>query len=188
MKATKIIACAGIALLALLGGRASAQNIAVKSNALMLAAGLPNAGLEVVTSDRTSLDFSVFGGYKPYTLDIKAVGVQPEFRFWLSGRAMAREYVGVTVLGLTYDMRIKDKTYDGDALGFGLTFGYAWPLTARCNVEFAAGIGGYLFRHVQHSVRDNQADYIEQGYDMANASGFKILPSKLSVTFTYIFK
>lgn len=188
MKATNKFILTCIVTVAMLCGHASAQNIAVKTNALMLGTGLPNVGLEIVTSDRTSLDLSAFGGYKPYGTDIKIAAVQPEFRYWLSGRAMTREWVGVTVLGVSYNMKIKDKTYNGDAIGFGLTVGYALPLTSRCNVEFSAGIGGYLFRQVQRNLNDNPADHIETGYDMTNASGFKILPSKLSVSFTYIFK
>lgn len=189
MKSTnKIIICLCLVVLASLCGKVSAQNISIKTNALMLGAGLPNVGLEIATSDRTSVDISAFGGYKPYGLDIKMASIQPEFRYWLSGRTMTREWIGFTVLGVTYDMKIKNKTYNGDAFGFGFTFGYALPLTSRCNIEFSAGIGGYLFRQIQHDADDNVNDYIETGYDMANASGFKILPSKLSVSFTYIFK
>lgn len=188
MKTCVRIFCIFMILLAGTFGVAKAQNLSVKTNGLMLGAGFPNVGMELVTGSRTSLEFSAFGGYKPYTLDIKMFGLQPEFKFWLSGRALTREYVGVTLLGVTYDMKIKNKSYKGDAAGLGLTVGYSIPLNARCNIEFSAGVGGYLFRQVRHSVNDNENDYIEQGYDIINSKGFKLLPSKLAVSISYILK
>ena len=40
---------------------ASAQRIAVKANAAMYAALTPNVSFEVVTGERTSADFTLFG-------------------------------------------------------------------------------------------------------------------------------
>ena len=47
------------------GQEAKAQQVGVKTNALMWLAMTPNAGCEVVIGEHSSLDLSVFGHYKP---------------------------------------------------------------------------------------------------------------------------
>ena len=56
-----------------------AQQIAVKTNGLSLLAGVPNLGCELVVGERSSVDLSFYGGYKPWGTDIKLIGVQPEY-------------------------------------------------------------------------------------------------------------
>lgn len=60
--------------------RAQAQQVAVKTNALMWGLMSPNLGCELVTGERTSVELSVFGNYKPFGKDMKMIGVQPEYR------------------------------------------------------------------------------------------------------------
>lgn len=43
-----------------------AQQIAVKTNGLSLLAGVPNLGCELVVGERSSVDLSFYGGYKPW--------------------------------------------------------------------------------------------------------------------------
>ena len=95
---------------------ASAQRIAVKANAAMYAALTPNVSFEVVTGERTSADFTLFGHVNPYGYDSRVIGLQPQFKYWLSGRPMVREYIGVTGLALSYDSTWKNVTYEGNAV------------------------------------------------------------------------
>ena len=46
--------------------RAQAQQVAVKTNALMWGLMSPNLGCELVTGERTSVELSVFGNYKTF--------------------------------------------------------------------------------------------------------------------------
>lgn len=165
-----------------------AQQVAVKTNGLMLLGGIPNVGFEVVTGERTSLDLSGFVGYKPYKQDLKLVGFQPEFRYWFNGRPMVREYVGISALAASYNITWGKNVYNGDAGGLGLTIGYSLNIKKRLNIEFYGGFGAVLFRHKQYNVHDNLQDYAAEGLEKVNAHGYKLLPTKLGVSVSYIIK
>lgn len=170
------------------GERMSAQNLAVKTNALMWAALTPNAGLELVTGEHTSFDFSVFGHRNPYGMSSEVLGIQPEFRYWFSGRPMVREFIGVGALLATYDTVVGQKVFDGDALGVGLTGGYVFPLGKRWNLELSGSLGLVYYHQKKYSVGDSYDDYFVDGKPKANSRGYEILPIDLGVTFTYIIK
>ena len=63
---------------------ASAQLLAVKANAAMYAVMTPNLSFEMVTGERTSVDFSIFGHAKPYGKDSRMIGLQPQFKYWFA--------------------------------------------------------------------------------------------------------
>lgn len=167
----------------------SAQQVAVKTNALTFAMGMPNIGMELVTSDKTSLDLSASGAYYPYAFDMKLAGAQAEFRFWLAGRPMVREFIGISLMASTYDIAWRGTdSYKGDAAGIGVSLGYVLPITARWNVEFRAGFSGLYFRQIQHKSADNPNDYVQGTSDVINATGIKFLPTLVGVSFSYIIK
>lgn len=165
-----------------------AQQVAVKTNGLMLAAMAPNVGCEFVVGERSSIDLSAFGSVNIYGNKAKILGFQPEYRYWFNGRPMTREFVGVAALGTTYDIAWGEQVYKGDAFGAGITFGYALNLSKRLNVEFYGGFGAVYFNQKQHYKTDNMDDYAENGVTQANANGYKLLPIKLGVSISYIFK
>lgn len=165
-----------------------AQQVAVKTNGLMLLAGTPNLGCELVTGEHSSMDFSVFGHYHPYGLDSKLLGFQPEYRYWFNGRPMIREYIGVAALGATYDMHFGENVYDGDAVGLGITAGYSLSLSKRWNLDFYGGFGAVVFWQKQYYKNDNYEDYFTDGSVKTNAHGYKLLPVKLGVSISYIIK
>lgn len=178
-----------IGLLALLGtSLVSAQQVAIKTNGLMLLAGTPNLGCELVTGEHTSMDLSVFGHYNPYGLNSKLIGIQPEYRFWFNGRPMTREYIGIAALAATYDMHFGENVYDGDAVGFGVTAGYSLSLGKRLNLEFYGGFGAVIFWQKQYYKNDNYEDAFIDGSIKTNANGYKLLPIKLGVSISYILK
>lgn len=164
-----------------LAGMARAQQVAIGTNALMWAALTPNLSCELVTGERTSLDLSVFGHVKPYGIDSKLAAFQPEFRYWFNGRPMVREYIGVSALLASYRVVHHRVLNDGDAIGIGLTFGYAIPLRKRFNIQFYSGFGAAFYRQKQHaaSLPDD---------DRANARGYKLMPAKLGISLSYILK
>lgn len=185
----QLLKSALFALLALLGTTlVSAQQVAIKTNGLMLLAGTPNLGCELVTGEHTSIDLSVFGHYKPYGLDSRLIGIQPEYRFWFNGRPMIREYIGIAALGATYDMHFGDNVYDGDAVGLGLTAGYSFSLGKRLSLELYGGFGAVVFWQKQYYKDDNYEDAFVDGSIKTNANGYKLLPIKLGVSISYILK
>lgn len=185
----KILAIAvSVMALCLTSQEVRAQQVAIKTNALMVAALTPNFSCEVVTGEHTSVDFSVFGHYKPYGFNSTLVGLQPEFRFWFNGRPLIREYIGATALLTTYNITTKQKVFDGDAVGLGITGGYAFSLGQRWNLELVGGFGFLLFQQKQYHKNDNYDDYFVDEAVKANAWGYKLFPMKLGVSFTYIIK
>ena len=174
------------------GGRAWAQDIGVKTNILYWATSTPNLGFEFGLGKRTTLDLA--GGYNPWTLDreanrkIRHWMVMPEFRYWFNGRPMVREYVGISALATSYNIKWGEKRYNGDAGGVGLTVGYSLHIMKRMNLEFYGGFGVVLFRHKQYNIYDNLDDYTADGLGKVNAHGYKLLPTKLGVSISYIIK
>ena len=59
-----------------------AQQLAVKTNGLMLAAMAPNIGCEFVVGERSSIDISAFGAVNIYSNKAKMIGLLPEYRYW----------------------------------------------------------------------------------------------------------
>ncbi len=168
--------------------RVHAQQVAIKTNGLMWLAMMPNAACEFVAGERSTVDLSVFGAVNIYGKEAKILGVAPEYRYWFNGRPMTREYVGIAVMGTTYDITWGRKVYQGDAGGLGLTLGYVMNLSKRLNVEFTGGCGLVYFQQKQYYVNDSFDDYIGAGGVQANANGYKILPLKLGVSVTWILK
>lgn len=176
-------------LLLLLGSFTAlhAQQIAVKTNGLMFAAMMPNVGCEFVVGERSSIDISAFGAVNIYGNKAQIIGLMPEYRYWFNGRPMTREFVGISALGTSYDITWGDNIYQGDAAGAGVTFGYALNLSKRLNVEFHGEFGAVYFKQKQYYKNDNLEDYTN-GTAQANATGYKLLPIKIGVSISYIFK
>lgn len=170
------------------GINAFAQQFAIKTNGLMWAMLMPNIGGEIVVGERTSVDVSAFGGYNPYGTEIKLFGLNPELKYWFSGRPMLRQYIGLSVIGTSYDMKIRDRIYDGKAVGGGLSFGYSWLVGERLNIEVSAGLGAVYFSQRRLYYGDNTSDYEAFGKKRENSTGVKIIPAKLAVSISYIIK
>jgi hypothetical protein len=100
---------------------------------------------------------------------------------------MFREFIGIGGIGAVYDITWSGKVYDGTALGLGLTFGYVLPLKKRLNIDFHAGFGFIHYKHKEYFVGDQyDADYIFDGEQRANASGYYLLPTRIGVSVSYI--
>lgn len=123
-----------------------AQRIALKTNALYWATASPNIGGEFRLSRHYTLDLSVAGNFSTISGDqLHFQQVSPELRYWFS-RPMARHFVGVTAFGANYNFKFKDKSYDGDALAAGVTYGFDWVISRRWNIETTVGAGMLKYR------------------------------------------
>lgn len=164
------------------------QTFAVKANALSLALGTPDLGVELVTGEHSSVALSVFGTKRPYGLECSLLAVQPEFRFWFNGRPLTREYIGCIATAVRYDIATGVQAYRGDAISLGITGGYVWNLGKRWAIEASGGFGFMLFHQKQHFRDDNYDDSFSGETSRINNYGYKLFPSKLAVTFIYIIK
>lgn len=181
-------AAAALTLCLCAAPRTGAQNVSVKANALSWALATPDLGVELTTGERTSVAFSFMGHYKPYTYPSKMFSFQPEFRYWISGRPLTREYVGVVALASMYDLNWSAMHFLGVAAGAGISGGYVFNLGRHWCFELSAGCGLLAFRQKQYMESDHYDDYIAGASDPANNWGYKIFPMKLAATFIYVIK
>ena len=171
------------------GQRAFAQQFSIRSNAL--STGIlqtPDFGVEIVACEHSSVALSVAGHFKPYGLDTKLLTVQPQYRYWFSGRPLNREYVGVAALYAGYDIRLKDNIYNGNSAGAGITGGYVLSMGKRWGIEFSGGLAVMVFNQKRYNRSDSYEDYYAGDSDWANSKGYCLMPFNIGVTFIYIIK
>lgn len=200
-----IFAVVFTAVLTLSSLQAKAQQFGVKTNALMWGVLAPNAGVEIVVGERSSLDLSAF--YKPSILPDKGsflnsriAGFQPEYRYWFNGRPMTREFIGASLMFADYSLVNADRStgmrymYDGNAVSLGIVGGYSFILgkdkdkVSRWRLELCGGFAFLGFLQKRYNVNDSYDDFFVGEPVKANSWGYKLFPAKLGVSFTYIIK
>ena len=162
-----------------------AQQLGIKTNALMWALATPNLGCEFVVKEHSTVDISAFGHYKPYGLDSELVAIQPEYRYWFNGRPMIREFVGISAMVASYDITTVKQVYDGLAASLGVTCGYAFLLGRDWRLELSGGVNLLFFNQKKYYRYD---DYYVDKSTRPNSWGYKLFPAEIGVTFTYIIK
>lgn len=150
---------------------AHGQRIAGGTNVALLATQTYNGEVEMTVGRRSTVGLTVFGNHHPYlSKEMKVLGFQPEYRYYLSGRPMHHHFVGVGALAVNYDFVRHDKQHKGHAGGAALTFGYALPLTRRLNLTAYTSAGLLAFK--------------EKGDDW----GVLLAPTKIGLSVSYIFR
>ena len=184
---------------------AFAQKVAVKSNALYLATATPNIGLELAMGERWT--FELEGSYNPWNLDkdnnmkIKHWLVSPEFRYWFCN-SFQGHFIGINgnftqynigalpyqisglFVELTSDIPQPDLTksrVEGWAAGAGLTYGYAFPISRRWNMELTCGYGWWWTAYDQFESR-------KCGLFQQKVERHALGPAALGVSFIYMIK
>ena len=145
------LACVAFLLMFLPLHKASAQKVAVKTNALYWATMSPNISAEVGLAPHWTLE--VGGGLNPFTLKNnrkwKHYQWQGEARYWICER-FYRHFIGIHAGGGELNIartafpwpRISsDKRYEGWAVKAGVSYGYSFVLGGRWNMEATVGFG-----------------------------------------------
>ena len=156
------------------------QLFAMKTNALLDVAMVPNLGLELITGEKTSLSAAVFGTTGIWGQKIQMIGAKPEFRYWFNGRPLTREFIGLGASIMAYDITWSGQRYKGDAYTGAITFGYDFILGPHWSMECHAGIGLLYYDQQRYYLGDR----VRNNY--YNADGFHLLPYDLGVTFVWI--
>lgn len=168
---------------------AFAQRLAVNTDVAMDLLMTPSIGAEMTVGERSTLGLNVLGNYKPWGQTMKMLGVQPEYRYYFSGRPMHSMFVGIGGVAAFYDVTRKGKVYDGVAYGGGITFGYVFRLARRLNVDCHAGFAVVGYKRKEYYVGDNyNTDYIISGVNKTNATGYNLMPTRIGVSINYILK
>lgn len=172
---------------------ASAQQIALKTNALYWAAATPNIGAEIAVSKHSTI--SLTANYNPWTIGgdnkIQHWYVQPEYRYWLTEK-YTRSYFGVHLIGGEFEIggfqlpfgvfkRLATHYYKGSALGAGISYGYHFYISPHWNLETMIGVGLVRINyHAEPVVGPRSASY-------RNTSRILPVPTEVGVSFVYLF-
>ena len=182
---------------------ASAQKAAVKTNTLYWATATPNVGFEFAMAPRWT--FEIAGGYNPFIFDkeenVKAKHflVTPEFRYWfceafqghflgLNGNYTQFNIGGIYVPDVFFNHgggyfldELKNARSQGWAAGAGITYGYAWPISRRWNMEFTLGLGWW---YTEYDRFESRTCGLFQETVARHAFG----PTALGLSFIYMIK
>lgn len=186
IKIFKVAAGCLLAFTALLNPQtANAQRVAVKTNTLDWVMLSPNLGLEARLSRRLSFQLSVVGN--PFNISVantnwKNFRIEPELRYWFN-RPMARHFIALSATAAGFHLRHADRHLQGDAVGAGISYGYALVLGDHWNMEAEFGVGLAHF-----SAYDFYGDNGRLALDSKNFKKFLPVPIRLGLSFSYIFK
>lgn len=170
----------------------NAQKLGLKTNALYWATATPNLGLEVAFADRWTFDLE--GGYNPWTFNkennvkVKHFLVSPEFRYWFC-ESFNGHFIGINgnytqfnVGGMSVPYVLeKSSRQEGWAVGTGLTYGYACPISRRWNMEFTLGLGYWYTEYDRFESR-------KCGLFKESCSKHFFAPTALGISFIYLIK
>ena len=184
----------------------NARKFAVKTNSLYLATATPNVGVEAAIGERWTVEIE--GGYNPWTLDkdtnmkIKHWLVSPELRYWFCN-SFQGHFVGINgnytqfnIGGLPVAMPpvfislgkggsstpdLQKSRIQGWAVGAGLTYGYAFPIARRWNIEFTAGLGWWYAVFDQYESR-------KCGLFQETVHKHALGPTSLGISFIYMIR
>lgn len=184
-----IIILASLLSAFLFAGSASCQILALKSNVLYDLTGTVNLGGEVRCGDRHSLGLGVsynpweYGGNKK----TKLLLVQPEFRYW-PGETFVGSFLGVQAhyaqynfAGTTPFRTIKDNRYQGNLIGFGLTYGYQWIVSDFWSLEASLSVG---YAHLSYDRYGPAKGDALTGSSHRNYVG----PTQIGLSFVYFIR
>ncbi len=184
-----------IILITLATPRLWAQQLALGTNVLMDALMMPNVNAELSLGRSHFLERTVLGGQvyfmrKPWGTNVKAWGVQPEIKYFFSGRAFSEWFVGIGAHLSQYDITWSGKVYDGNSIGAGIIFGYVFNITDRLNIDVHTGYGLTKYRQKEYYEGDQyDVEFATKSHVATpNSRGYVLMPTQLGVSLTYIFK
>ena len=185
-------------------GTVSAQKVAVKTNSLYWLTATPNVGFEFAMAPRWT--FEIAGGYNPWTLDkdanVKAKHflVTPEVRYWFC-ESFQGHFLGINANYTQFNVsgilipevfykeesngyfldNLQHARSQGWAVGAGITYGYAWPIARRWNMEFTLGLGWWYTEYDMFESR-------KCGLFQENVAKHAFGPTDIGLSFIYMIK
>lgn len=172
----------------------TAQNLAVKTNALYWATATFNAAVETRLSTKWTLDVSA--GYNPFTFSdnkkLKHFVIQPEARYWLCS-PFSGHFVGANILYSHYNAGgvklpfgifpdLENYRFQGDIGAVGLVYGYSWMLPGkRWSIEGVVGLGYGITSYEKYACA-------VCGSKIGEETKGVFMPTKLAVSVIYYIK
>lgn len=139
-----------------------------RTNLLYWAGCAANIGFEW-RPGRGSVGILLNGGYAPLSYEdwgwkycFGGFFVSPEIRGYMG--YLRRGYLGVQLLGASYNVRVTETGYQGELYGVGLVGGYRTRLSDALDIDFSIGIGGAEIRYDSYEVVVNNLSlYVDEG-------------------------
>lgn len=173
---------------------ASAQNVAVKTNALYWATTTPNIGVEVSVAKQHSLQ--LFYGLNPWKqsggdqTSLRHWLLMPEYRYWFC-ESFNGWFVGAHLMGGQFNIggvdlpfglmpTLENRRYEGWYAGGGVTAGYQWVLSRHWNIEASLGVGYDYIKYDKFRCG-------ECGERLKSGHTNYIGPTKLALSVMYVF-
>ena len=173
---------------------ASAQNVAVKTNALYWATTTPNIGVEVSVAKQHSLQ--LFYGLNPWKqsggdqTSLRHWLLMPEYRYWFC-ESFNGWFVGAHLMGGQFNVggvdlpfglmpTLENRRYEGWYAGGGVTAGYQWVLSRHWNIEASLGVGYDYIKYDKFRCG-------ECGERLKSGHTNYIGPTKLALSVMYVF-
>ncbi len=162
------------------------RQLTLKTNALYWAMGMTNIAVDIDLAEHWSFSLPVFySAWDYFVNDIKfrAVGLQPEFRYWFKDTNKDGWYLDAHFTMAYWNMaangeyRYQDRNMEEPLLGGGIGFGYRMPISKdkKWKVEFSLGVGVYnapydKFENVPNGQLVESSSFIYYGIDQAAVS------------------
>ncbi|MEG1634711.1 MAG: DUF3575 domain-containing protein [Rikenellaceae bacterium] len=158
-----------------------AQFYSVKTNLLewgML--GTINAEASMMVAPRLTVNFDI--ACNPWTfkdnMKLKHWLVEPGLRYWF-WQTYTGGFVSLYGIGTRFNGGF-NKRYDGHGFGVGATYGYAWAVGKRWNIEAEIGIGALWSRYGTY-------ECVECGMLIAPKKKYLKPSPKASIGIVYLF-
>jgi hypothetical protein len=186
-----------VVLLGMAGGigKASAQQLAVKTNLLYDATTTPNLGVELCVGQKHSMQ--LYYGLNPWKFNtdngkkfFKHWMLAPEYRYWFCHRFQG-SFVGVHGLGgefnaanvkLPFGMYkgLRDHRYECWYIGGGVSYGYQCVLSRHWNFEASIGAGVVYAKYKGFGCG-------EYGSQVSDGDTWYVGPTKAVLSILYMF-
>ena len=171
------------------------RHLYLKTNAIGWGLAVINLAAEIDLGRKWSFQLPIYySGHNYFTSTIKfrTFTIQPEIRYWFSGNAKDKFFVGAH-FGMSYynfavdgNYRIQDKDGDTPALGGGISLGYRMPISknGRWKMEFSVGGGVYSLEYDKfHNTDKTSAGALSHTIDKKTWFGL----DHAAVSFAYMF-
>lgn len=178
----RMIAPILLAVLFLAPFKAGAQRIAIKTNALEYLALTPNLAIETRLNKTLSLQLSLSANPVKRPICGYALphfSIEPELRYWFN-RPMARHFIALSFSATAFNFELKDRYLKGDAVGAGISYGYALVLSEHWNMEAEVGLGLASVSAYDYRGSTNMPE-------TKNLRKVMPVPIRLGLSFSYIF-
>lgn len=116
----------------------------------------------------------IFGGNKK----MKHFTASPQWRYWKTEAYLAH-FLGANLIGSRYNVSRGSYRFEGGAYGVGVSWGYAWLLNKRLNLEVQAGMG-VVGTHYKRFDCGICGDYLSK------ESKWFLVPNRLAVSLVYV--